>query len=192
MGRRPLPPTTLGPTGGRRNRHGNEGRAMGRVTGKVAVISGAARGQGRFRMHGCWRPKARTSSRWICARTSRPMSTRWPGPRTGRDGATGREGGAARVHRNCRRARPACAVNGDRRGRRRIGAPGCRRRQCRHLPAHRRAARPSLADAVDVDLLGVLISLFFSFFFLFRLKFFFFIFFFSGIYLNYARVIIRS
>ena len=39
----------------------------GRVAGKVAFITGAARGQGRSHTRSGWPRRARTSSRWTCA-----------------------------------------------------------------------------------------------------------------------------
>ena len=54
---------------------------MGKLDGKVAVVTGAARGQGRSHAVTLAR-RAQTSSRSTSARTSRTSSTRWPARRT--------------------------------------------------------------------------------------------------------------
>ena len=66
----------------------------GRVEGKVAFITGAARGQGRSHAAG-WRKRAPTSSRSTSASASDTVGSRrrrpriWPRPPTGEEPRTG-------------------------------------------------------------------------------------------------------
>ena len=110
---------------------------MGRVTGKVAVISGAARGQGRSHARMLAAEGADIIAVDLCADIE---TNEYPLARPEDLDETARlveKEGQRVVHGDRRRPRPRRAVRRDRRGRRRTRSSRHRGRQCRHLPADR-------------------------------------------------------
>ena len=109
---------------------------MGRVEGKVALISGAARGQGRSHAQLLAAEGADIIAVDICADIE---TNEYPLARPEDLDETARlveKEGQRASRRDRRRPRPRGAVGGDRPRRRRVRPARHRRRQRRHLPAH--------------------------------------------------------
>ena len=129
---------------------------MGRVEGKVAFITGAARGQGRSHAVRLAR-RAPTSWPWISAILSPPCATRWPPPRISnshpqRGRITGRKIMARKADvRDRDQLRTA-----DREAMSDLRAAGRRGGQRRDLPDGGRPLCQGFVDAMDVDLIGVM------------------------------------
>ena len=108
-------------------------------------------------MRGCWPRKAPTSSRWICAQTSRPTSTPWPGRRTWtrRRGWWRKEGQRAFTAIADVRDRAALSAAIDE-GVAEFGHLDVVVANAGICPLTAGLPPQAFADAVDVDLLGVL------------------------------------
>ena len=130
---------------------------MGRLDGKVAFITGAARGQGRAHAVRLAEEGADIIAVDLCAESSRCPTSRRPRGSRG-DRAAGRGARPPDRLRPGRRARPgrlSAAVDARRR---RAGPARHRLRQRRHLvprAARRRSSDRCTGDMIDVNLHGV-------------------------------------